>query len=305
MKTKIIIFYLLFCPIALFSQDFSHISSGRLFYNSSFAGASIEPKLAIDYQGQGLNNYTASQAHVSYDQYIRQIRSGLGFYISDIWFKDNFIGYNYSHISYYGIFSPSINVAKKFMLKPSIYFGSNTDKYDSPAYPYQLPDPITYKEIGGGLLVYSFDMYAGISFRNMNKAKVNSNTIPVEMILNFGGVIGKKDIGSKAVLIFPFLVYDEISKYDEKLIKFGLDSRIHSFLLGIHMNTFGGSINSPDYMSALIGFNLRHLRFAYSYDFVTSKTSVGTSGKHEVSLVWSFKLKNVPANVIPLPEMGF
>lgn len=305
MKIKIIIFYLLFLPITLFSQDFTHISSGRLFYNSSFAGASVEPRLAIDYQGQGMNNYAYGLAQVSYDQYIRQLRSGFGVYISDIWLKDNFIGYSYSHLSYYGIFSPSINVAKKIMLKPSIYFGRNTDKYDSPAYPYQFPPSIDYTEIGGGLLIHSFDMYAGISFRNVNKAKVNSGTMPVEMILNFGGVIGKKDLGSKAILLFPFLVYDEISKYDEKIIKFGLDSRIHSLLLGIHMNTFSGSYNGSDYLSALIGFNVRNLRFAYSYDFVTSKTSASTSGKHEVSFVWLFKLKNNPASIIPLPEMGF
>lgn len=305
MRTKIIIFYLFFLPVTIFSQDFTHISSGRLFYNTSFAGASMEPRLSINYQGQGMDNYAYGLGAVSYDQYIYQLRSGIGVYISDIWLKDNFIGYNFSHVSYYGTFSPSINVAKKFMLKPSIYFGSNTDKYDSPAYSYQLPDPIEYKDIGGGLLVYSFDMYAGISFHNVNKAKVDSSSSPVEMILNFGGVIGKKDLGSKAILLFPFLVYDEISKYGEKLIKFGLDSRIHHLLLGVHVNSFGGNSINSDYMSALIGFNVRNLRFAYSYDFVTSKSSASDNGKHEVSLTWLIKRKNNPTNIIPLPEMGF
>jgi type IX secretion system PorP/SprF family membrane protein len=304
MKIKIIIIFLSVSPLISLSQDFAHINAGKLFYNPSFAGSSVVPKLSLDYQGQGFDNYSYGLAQISYDQYFHMIRSGLGVYISDIWLRDNFNGYVYSHLSYYAMFSPSIPVAKKFMIKPSIYFGNCVDKYNNTGYQYYLPSPETYTEFGFGMLLYSEKLFAGFSFRDINTPTVNNNTLPVEMILNFGGIIGKKDLGSKAILLFPFLIYDEVSDYDSKLIKLGLDSRIHSILLGIHFNTYALS-DGQDYMSALVGFNYHQLRLAYSYEFNTSKLSENSTGKHEVSLIWSFNLKNFPVNVIPFPETGF
>jgi hypothetical protein len=302
MRVKIIIICSLL-PFLIYSQDFNHISAGRLFYNSSFAGASVYPNISLDYQGENIGDYIYGLFNCSYDQYIRKIKSGIGFNVCDIWLKDNFYGYSYSLLSYDVIFSPSIKLANRIMIKPSIYFGSNLEKYKGMGYPYQFPPPDKYNEVGSGLLVFTKDVYAGISFRNINRPEINNAPLPVEMIVNVGGVIGRsRYLGSKAILMMPFFVHDEVSELNLKQNKFGIDSRIHSLLLGTHLSLYNKGAN---YFSVLIGYNNRHLKTSYSFEFPISKTAYNEGGMHEISLAWTFGLKNNTTGVIALPEMGF
>jgi type IX secretion system PorP/SprF family membrane protein len=309
-----------------FCQDptFSQFYANALYLSPSFAGATSEYRLGINYRNQWpavpgvFHTYS-----ISFDKALTNFNSGIGILATyDVAGSGNLSTTNIGLL-----YSYDFNINKEWHIRPGInfkfyYLGLDINKLifnsqitGSGTSPSVTPPPfenVADVDFATSALVYNSTTWAGFTFDHLLKPKTsfygNDATVPIKFNFYGGTQILKKtrlkqkmqDVLSVALNFQKqgkFYQSDLGLYYYKDPLIFGLWYR------GIPLVT----TQAGDAIIGLIGIKTNQLHIGYSYDFTISNLIGSTGGAHEISLVYEFNNMSLGQlkkriRAIPCPE---
>lgn len=299
-----IISFLLY-SLCIRAQDaeFSQFFNAPLYLNPAFAGVGEGPRFCMNYRNQwaALDNafitYTAS-----YDQNFNAINGGIGLLLTADRQASGLLRSN----SVTGIYSYQLNLSRKFGLKAGAQFSYVQKRLDATQLVFAEninPDNGTvtgglstdvpendskgYIDIGGGVLLYSRNFYAGLSAKHVTSPNesfysTGVSPLPVRVAANLGVEFRSKKKSQTAVYFSPNLLYVQQAAF--KQLNAGAIVGVGVIYTGLYYRSaFGNS----DAVIVMAGLKKGVFKFGYSYDASVS-TLESTGGTHELSLVLNF-----------------
>ncbi len=292
----------------LAAQDlrYSQWHAAQTLVNPAFAGAYGDPRIILNFRDQWPS---MPQTYVSYraaaDGYVEAIRSGLGVTIGqdnqgDGLLQATEIGVQYMYqarLGYDWALNFGVNVDyQQFKLNWSdILFYDQisllTGFNDAAGNPNPTGEAapgsnvITYTDVGMGLLLYTNNLYAGLSFNHVNTPVISfygngDSELPGSINAQVGWFVGGK---KKTSLLFnPYALWSLQGGFNQIQTGFYLKK---SVLLG--GMAFKHNTASLSDVVFLVGLTKGVARFAYSYDLSIGPLNGRSGGAHEVSLMFT------------------
>ena len=309
-----------------FGQDptFSQFYANALYLSPSFAGATNEYRLAVNYRDQWpavpgvFNTYS-----ISFDKALTNFNSGIGVLATyDVAGSGNLSTTNIGLL-----YSYDFNINREWHIRPGVnfkfyYLGLDIGKLvfnsqitGSGTSPSVTPPPfdnVADVDFATSALAYNERTWAGITLDHLLKPKTSfygdDATVPIKINFYGGTQILKQtrlrqktqDILSVAInfqMQGKFYQSDLGLYYYKDPLIFGIWYR------GIPLVT----TQAGDAIIGLVGIKTKQLHIGYSYDFTISNLIGSTGGAHEISLVYEFnnltlgQLKK-RIRAIPCPE---
>lgn len=291
------------------SQYFAH----PLYINPAFAGAEDCPKINLSYRNQWPNiSGGFSTMSVSYDQHIHAIRGGLGAYVM----ADIQGGGTYRNINAALMYSYKFRLGRNFSLRLAAQaaYVNRYANWNSLTFPDQF-DPMlglvrpttqegisetpmdkNYADFSVGALAYNDHFYVGLSVSHLNRPDqgyMGVQRLPIKYIAQIGGrIYFKQNYGErrnvKDLSISPNLIFTQQGKMEE--LSYGVYMNVFPMVVGVW---YRHNFTNSDALTALLGFEYKGVKIAYSYDIALSQLKK-SGGAHEISL--GFKLP-CPNNV--------
>lgn len=325
-RIKYLFILSLFISADCFGQDptFSQFYANALYLSPSFAGATAEYRLGVNYRDQWpAIPGTFRTYSISFDKAMPNFNSGMGVLATyDVAGSGEMsttnIGLLYSYdflINKEWHIRPGVNFKFFYqgldifkLIYPSQITGSGTVPSTSPP-PF---DNVADVDFSTSALVYNEGMWAGFSLDHLLKPRTSfygtDAFVPVKF--NFYGgmqIINKSRLRQKMKEVMSvainfqkqstFYQTDVGLYYFKSPLIFGLWYR------GIPLVTS----QAGDAIIGLIGIKTDQLHIGYSYDFTVSNLISSTGGAHEISLIYEFnnlslgqQRKRIRA--IPCPE---
>jgi type IX secretion system PorP/SprF family membrane protein len=308
-----------------FGQDptFSQFYANALYLSPSFAGATEDYRLALNYRNQWpavpgvFHTYS-----ISIDKAMPNFNSGIGVLATyDVAGSGNLSTTNIGLI-----YSYDFNIDKDWHIRPGVnfkfyYLGLDINKLifnsqitGSGVSPTVTPPPfnkLADVDFATSALVYNERIWAGFTLDHLLVPKTSfygdNGSVPVK--LNFYGgvqVLKKTRLRQKEqeVLSVAFN-YQRQAKFNQSDI--GLYYYKSPLIFGIWYRGIPLiTTQAGDAIIGLVGIKTKQLHIGYSYDFTISNLISATSGAHEISLVYEFnnlslgQRKRIRA--IPCPE---
>lgn len=307
------------CFLNLTAQDpiYSQFYNAHLQLNTALAGNTVSPLIQLNYRNQwpALGNIYTTYS-VSYDQYIKKLKSGVGVML----LADNAGDGTLKNTGLTGFYSYRVRVKDDIYIKGGIeaglvnlsldwnklVFGDGIDPALGPVSPGGTPFPSQeavpasnsrrYLNVGAGVVLYSPKFYAGLSLKNLNTPDVSFvignnasgsgvSSIPVRMSLHGGYYIllrrGNKN--TDATFISPNVMFLRQSGYNQ-------------FNLGAYMSVnkiqgglwYRHSLYNGDAVITSFGVKKDFFKITYSFDFTVSQLSIRQGGSHELGIVLNF-----------------
>ena len=309
-----------------FGQDptFSQFYANALYLSPSFAGATAEYRIGMNYRNQWPSVPGVFHTYsISFDKAMPNFNSGIGVLATyDVAGEGNLSTTNIGIL-----YSYDFNINKQWHVRPGVnfkfyYLGLDINKLifssqmtASGTSPSVTPPPfdnVADVDFATSALVYNERIWAGFTLDHLLTPKTSfygdDATVPVKFNL-YGGVqiLKKTRLRQKMQEVLSVAMNFQrqgkfyqsdlgLYYYKDPLI-FGLWYR------GIPLVTS----QAGDAIIGLIGIKTDQLHIGYSYDFTISNLIGSTAGAHEISLIWEFnnlslgqRLKRVRA--IPCPE---
>lgn len=305
---KIVIFLLAMSYyFNIYSQNFqfSQHYAFPLFLNSSYAGSTDGSRFSTIYRNQWAKFTTYG---LSYDHYFNKINSGIGLvFIKDMpgnsVINNNIAIFQYSYsisINRFWEIRPSLQASysntnidfSKFTFKEQIYYGNSfvqtNELYSS---------KVNYFDAGSGLLLYSANLWTGISVNHLLRPDISSSNnvarIPVKYTV-FGGKrfdLAKSGFGLfKSQNILLSAIYKQQQKFRQLDLGFYWEYRMLS--LGFWYRGIPISIQSHksgnDALIFITGYKFKDFKISYSFDLTISKLMGYGANAHEISLSLDF-----------------
>ncbi|NLL27950.1 MAG: type IX secretion system membrane protein PorP/SprF [Bacteroidales bacterium] len=298
-----------------YSQDphFSQYYANPLYLNPALAGATICPRLNLNYRNQWASisgQYVTYNA--SYDQHIDALSGGIGLLVTVDKAGEGVLNTTMAS----GIYSFKLDINRKLSLKAGFQATFHQKSIDWPRLTF--PDMIDYRsgfvyntnetspdkqtiskaDFATGLVLYSDRFYGGFAVHHLTRPDegfIGVSRIPLKYTLHAGGNISVEDNNSRKrtieeTAISPNLMYQKQAKFDQ--VNFGLYLNKYPFVGGIWYRHTGVlekiSTSNPDAVILLVGFVQPTFRFGYSYDITVSRLSNASGGSHEFSLAFQF-----------------
>lgn len=298
--------------------EFTQYYANPIYLNPAFAGSEICPVIHINYRNQwpGLAaNYTTSS--FSYDQYVRKLGGGIGFYVmSDKQSVNNaFRGFYASGMYAYQLkinrdwsfrFGAQAAYAQWSINPDELTFGDQIHPqrgfiYNTNETFSALKDETMDFSVGG--LAFSEDMYFGITAKHLTQPNIifmQGAQWPMKLTAHFGW---KKPLNTRGLrskedksYISPNLIYSKQGEFQQANI--GLYVYNDPVSIGFW---YRHAFNYSDAIAISLGINTGQYRIGYSYDFTISSLGNNQSaGAHEISLGINLKCKK-PREVIRIP----
>ena len=277
-------------------------NSSVLAFNPAFAGGMLSPRFEMNYRNQWLGaEHNSQQLTMSFDNYIYQMRGGVGLVLNA---KD----YKYGQFGDYNmslIYSPKMLVNKNVVIEPAVkmtlgVLNANGNKLSpesqieldrgrtlsTPAAPQMKGNQqLWYKDYGLGLVVNTKWFYAGFSADNLNKHFENvyneeGYATPTSTPIKINAIIGtdwesKNRPLNKPLSLSAFVAYDQFGERQEAWG--GLSSRFNCV-------TLGASVSNELNYTASAGLQFEHFKLVYHYDRTTSLITDKQIGSHNLSL---------------------
>ena len=310
-----------------FSQDptFSQFYANQLYLSPSFAGATEEYRLSMNYRNQWpaipgvFHTYS-----VSFDKALINFNSGIGVLATyDVAGSGELSTTNIGLL-----YSYDFNINREWHIRPGVNFkfyylgldltkllwSSSINGGSTPAPSIHPPafDKVADVDFATSALVYNDRMWAGLTLDHLLVPKTSfygeDASVPIKINL-YGGVqiIKKTRLRTKLREVLSVAMnFQTQSKffqtdiglyyYKDPLI-FGLWYR------GIPLVTS----QAGDAIIGLVGIKTSQLHIGYSYDFTISNLISSSAGAHEISLVYEFTSFTVGSQkkrirAIPCPE---
>lgn len=294
------------------AQDYQYTQfyAAPVNLNPAFTGNTTQSRLVMNYR----NQWTAIPGafvtyNLSYEHFLPKIKSGLGLMINHDKAGSGDLGYS----SVMGLYSYEFQLNYNLYIRPGINFGKSfrTLNYNELVFGDQLarPDGATtvetfegigssFFDVGVGGLMYSHDFWVGASASHINKPNESLRggeaIVPMKVSVHGGyrSMMKKKTKsgGLQSVLAaFNYRLQDNYDQFDVGLyyeyspVVFGMWYR---GLPGFKENEYG--VFNHDAIALLFGYEIRSLKFGYSYDITISPLISSTAGSHELSLIYEF-----------------
>ncbi len=303
-----------------FSQYFAH----PLYINPAFAGANECPRINLGYRNQWPNiGGGFSTMSVSYDQHIQAIRGGLGAKV----FADIQGGGTYRNISASIMYSYRFKLGRNFSLRlaAEAAYVNRYANWTSLTFPDQfdpmlgLVRPTTdedlsqtpldrhYADFAVGALGYNDYFYVGLSVNHLSRPDegfMGVQRLAIKYTAHVGGVIYFKKVyntkrSEKDISLSPNLIFTQQGKFEE--LSYGVYLNVYPMVIGVW---YRHNFTNSDALIALLGFEYKGVRIAYSYDVGLSQLRK-SGGAHEVSLGFRLpcqdKQKMLKVQAVPCP----
>lgn len=310
-----------------FSQDptFSQFYANQLYLSPSFAGATEEYRVAMNYRNQWpaipgvFHTYS-----ISFDKALINFNSGIGVLATyDVAGSGELSTTNIGLL-----YSYDFNINREWHIRPGVnfkfyYLGLDLAKLlwsssltggSTPAPSIHPPsfDNVADVDFATSGLVYNDRMWAGITLDHLLVPKTSfygeDATVPIKFNV-YGGiqVIKKTRLRTKLREVLSiamnfqaqarFIQTDLGLYYYKDPLIFGLWYR------GIPLITS----QAGDAIIGLVGIKTSQLHIGYSYDFTISNLISSSAGAHEISLVYEFTSFSIGSQkkrirAIPCPE---
>lgn len=295
------------------AQDplFSQYYVMPLHINPGFSGISYAPHIEMIYRNQWPVLDNSSPAYVSYavsyDQFFKDINSGLGFQL----LADDAGGGLIKTLKAAFTYGYQAKISKDNYLRGGIEIGGVQTRYGwdkfvfgdqlnpefgaiSPGgtpYPSQELRPhkiqSSYLDIGTGLLYFNPYFNVGFSAKHINSPsndilQVNSasyNGIPIRWVLHGSARIGLGKRTARQMYISPSLLLARQSEFMQ--INVGAQLEVSTVFGGLWYRV---AKDNSDALIAVFGLRKGLWKFAYSFDYTTSSLGIGAGGSHELSI---------------------
>ncbi|MCB0704964.1 MAG: PorP/SprF family type IX secretion system membrane protein [Saprospiraceae bacterium] len=315
MKRQIFFFLFLFTGFLAFGQDpvFTQFYAAPLQLNPAFTGTTYAPRFAMIYRNQlpsfAGNAYETYSA--SYDQFVPELNSGIGFFVmaddqGEGLIKTNLFKANYSYRvrvvdDFYLKFGVNAGLTQARYDWDSFVFFDQLDKLTGPVDASGNPNPTaegrpeelnrTYFDVGSGLLAYSPHFYLGFSMGHLTRPnegllQINNELtegLPLIMSLHAGTQITLKEGNNDkpGTFLSPNVLI--LKQGDFGQVNAGAYLGLGYFFIG---SWYRHGFANPDAIMGLVGYQQGIIKVGYSYDFTVSElASANGGGTHEISLI--------------------
>lgn len=325
-KVRYILIFSLLIFADSFAQDptFSQFYANSLYLAPSFAGATEEYRLSINYRNQWpaipgvFHTYS-----ISFDKALVNFNSGIGVLATyDVAGSGDLSTTNIGLL-----YSYDFNINENWHIRPGVnfkfrYLGLNIYKLvfasqmtGSGTVPTIYPPPfdkVADVDFATSALAYNDRIWGGFTLDHLLKPKesfyASESYLPVKFNL-FGGVQILTDARLKQklheVLSIAFNFQKQAKFYQSDV---GLYYYRHPLIFGLWYRGIPfATSQAGDAIIGLLGYKTENLHIGYSYDFTISNLMSATAGSHEVSIVYEFNSLTRPQQkkrirAIPCPE---
>jgi type IX secretion system PorP/SprF family membrane protein len=316
----IYIFSIPFC----FAQDpqFSQFYANPLYLAPSFAGATEENRVSLNYRNQwpSLPGVFLTYSF-SFDKFFSNFNSGVGILVTHDRagsgrLSNTNIGIQYSY---------NIQMSQTWHARPGVHFaftqrgldfarlifgdmmspGGQTPTIEQPPF-NNIPDI----DFGTSVLFYSDKYWAGTTVDHLLRPDQSlygaESKLPIKIAV-FGGaqVIRRgrllKPIEESLSLAFLFKHQDYFNQLDLGLYWYKNPLVFGMWYRGIPLL----KKQLGDAIILLVGYKTKYIHIGYSYDFTISNLITATGGAHEISMIYEFRTnprRKRKIHAIPCPE---
>lgn len=295
------------------AQDplFSQYYAMPMHINPGFSGISYAPHIEMIYRNQWPALDKSFPAYVSYavsyDQFFKDINSGLGIQL----LADDAGGGLIKTLKGAFTYGYQAKISKDNYLRGGIELGWVQTRYGwekfvfgdqlnpefgaiSPGgtpYPSQELRPqklsSTYLDIGTGLLYFNPHFNVGFSAKHINSPtndilKVNSSAfsgIPIRWVLHGSARIGLGKRSARQAYLSPSFLLARQSEFMQ--INLGAQLEVSTVFGGLWYRM---ARDNSDALIAVFGLRKGIWKFAYSFDYTTSNLGISAGGSHELSI---------------------
>ncbi len=324
-KYSLILFFYLLAGYA-FGQDptFSQFYANQLYLSPSFAGATEDFRLGINYRNQWPSVPGVFHTYsISFDKAMPNFSSGVGLLAT----YDVAGSGELSTTNIGVLYSYDFNISQDWHIRPGVHFkfyylgldiyklifasqitGSGTTPPVTPP-PF---DKVADVDFATSALVYNDQIWGGFTLDHLFTPKQSfygdESKLPVKFNM-YGGVriVGRTRLMKKMVEALSVAVNFQTQSrfyqtdiglyYYKNPIIFGLWYRGIPFMTS----------QAGDAVIGLVGIKTDNLHIGYSYDFTISNLISSSGGAHEISIIYEFTSSTITGNrrrikAIPCPE---
>ncbi len=329
------------------AQDpqFSQFYAAPLYLNPAFAGASQQGRIGMNYRNQWPAidaNFTTVSAFA--DAYLEDYNSGIGVIVTSdratqLGLNNTTLGFQYAYqlqLTKKISFRPGVQVSvtNRSVNFDDLIFGDMIDPSTGNIIPGSSGENLEggrnvfYPDLAFGGMLYSANAWLGLSANHLIRPNQSltggEDRLPSKFSAHAGwkfffrsGVMGMGyETKAQERSIAPAIQYRHQGQYDQMDV--GLYLTMEPFVIGtwyrgVPFKKVDGVINNESLVLSIglvkkSGKNLNDiLNIGYSYDYTISKLGPQSGGAHEVSLVYSWPIRNPrkPAKdklIIPCPS---
>lgn len=277
--------------------------------NPGFVGGMLKPRFEMKYRNQWLgSDMNAQKSQFSFDNYVPQIRSGVGITINSNTYGNGAFGDHSIDLS----FSPKIVISKDVVFEPGINVSlglltGNTSKLiNTPNLEMDRGlivqnnfeilssqiDKKWYKDYGLGFVLNTTWFYAGFSLDNLGNHyasvyRSEGNLNPEITPVLYNAVIGYDwEHDNKRSSISPFVSYRQFGELKEAWA--GVTFRLNHF-------TIGGSYSTLQNYTGSIGMKFNNFKLVYQYDQTQTLLTNERIASHNIGMRFTIDSKNKKA----------
>lgn len=290
--------------------QFSQFYAASMSLNPAFTGNTLAGRVTAIYRNQwpkipkGFVSYA-----FSYDHNIQELNSGVGLMV--VHDKAGSGGLRFTNIA--GLYSYNIKLSRHVAIRPGMKFSWTIRDYDlsglvfndqivrngaSQTIESNLGEPISYFDLGTGVILYSRKYWAGISFDHLNRPNQSlmggMSELPVKASVHGGYNIPiDKDLRKKTITSVTVAAnYKAQGKWDQ--LDIGAYYNRNPMVFGLWyrgiplIKAYKPGYGNHDALIFLVGYRKDNLRIGYSHDVTISRLAGHTGGSHEISLTLEF-----------------
>jgi type IX secretion system PorP/SprF family membrane protein len=296
---------------SVFAQDphFSQFYANPLYLNPAFAGATLCPRLILNFRDQWPKiSGTYVTYNASYDMHIEKLSGGIGFLINTDRAGEGTL--NTTTFSF--MYSYRLEVSRHFSIKAALqatYFQKSLD-WEKLTFPDQIskqngfvfnsaelrPGELTKRNVdfSAGILGYSERFYAGVAVHHLTKPDegfISLSRVPRRITVHAGGVFDlvkkvRRRRNYENPTISPNIMFMQQQNFQQ--LNYGLYFNRFPFVGGLW---FRQNFKNADAIIIMAGLYASLFKIGYSYDLTISKLTNATGGAHEVSFTIQFNCR--------------
>lgn len=329
-------------PVTAQDPQFSQFYAAPLYLNPALTGGTSQARAGINYRNQWPSleaNFTTMSAY--FDYFIEDANSGVGIIINTD--QEGLAGLRSTHVGL--LYSYELSITKNLGFRPGVQvalynrdinfnrltFGDQYDPLtgeflDQPtAEQFNTNFSKTFVDLSLGGVFFTRNAWLGIATHHLNtpnQSIIDENSpLPIKVSIHGGfkyrmrpGVVGSGVYARNAERsISPAFQYRHQGEFDQ--LDLGLYYTAEPLVLGlwyrgVPFKNVNGFVNNESIV-LMLGFTRigakEALNIGYSYDYTISKLGAGSGGAHEISLTYTWPMRNPrkpPKDklVIPCPD---
>ena len=299
----LVVFFGLFSVEEIKAQDpqFTQFYANPIYLNPALAGTARCPRFCLNYRNEWPGFYkTYITYSASYDQHIDALSGGLGLLVTNdragngtLVTTDASLVYAY-HLAINREFSINFGLQGTYHQKTldwsKLTFGDMIDRrrgfvYNTNENPNQYPNQtVRAPDVSAGIFGYSKRYYVGFAANHLTQPDegfIGKNSpLPMKFTVHAGANISlAKD---DETYISPNILYQYQGQFQQ--LNLGMYFVKKNIVAGLWYRNQDAAI-------VLIGYQMQHFKFGYSYDITISKLANVSAGSHEVSMQFQLNCK--------------